>query len=144
MHYKDTAFKIKTLSCHQRILEKKRNQKKSEYQLQVGRELLKTIKQRDRRPFLLCKNEYDLSIHFVVERDDELQQRIFTNKMHPPNQICSIQWGCNCSVCKYHFCQCLQKTMVSSRLNCVIQEICCSQKYVMMFHNVWGLVVVLE
>lgn len=83
------------------------------------------MKQLDRKPFILWKSEYELSIHYIVERDDEFQQRIFINKIHSGRtglfhmvRDVIVQFASNISC---GFIMRLQKTVVSSRLDCAIR-----------------------
>ncbi len=78
--YEDPAFEIKSLLSQQRMLEKKRNQEKAEYQLRIGIELAnqdphdnisQAMKKLDKKPFNLWREEYDLSLHYTVEQNDE-------------------------------------------------------------------------
>ncbi len=67
------------------------------------------MKQLDRKPFL-WKSEYEVSLHYTVERRDEIQKRIFMNKIHPANKrFVPYRERYNCSICKQHLLQCCHK-----------------------------------
>ncbi len=105
-----------TLLCCQRMLGKKRNQEKSKHQLQVEIELstivqncslANALKQLDRKPCLLWKSEYEVSLHYTFKRDDGIQKIIFVNNIYPAKKrFLPYQERCNCSICKQHLLQC--------------------------------------
>ncbi len=44
--------------------------------------LANTMKQLDWKPFLLWKSEHEESLHYTVERGDEIQKRIIVIKIY--------------------------------------------------------------